>query len=263
MPVRESRRNHDGLLLHMHPNGSLAMPGAGGADGLVYVDILGRNSRTMEVTDFITGEQTSYFGWVHRFLVSPTSPPTPLPAPYQRRRPCVCGGSSGPCTKTGMDRRRRGGEGCPVCVCAAFMSHVRMYAALRPRFRRTIRSPLPLRRALCVSRHRGTAYVRPCSHALLGVSSLAADRCSCCDMAPVRCRREDLDTPRITTGRLYLKAYIKFQRNPPLDPTGRNHMNDLNHVAAVTVPKLDGSGIEIWVPCGFHGDETDTEISTE
>jgi hypothetical protein len=46
------------------------------------------------------------------------------------------------------------------------------------------------------------------------------------------------------------------------DPAG-NPLNDLNHVYSVMVDSLDDSTKEIWLPCGFHGDQVNKEESNE
>ena len=50
-----------------------------------------------------------------------------------------------------------------------------------------------------------------------------------------------------------------------LDPAGYP-LNNLNHVYAVPVSSqlegAEGHVDEIWLPCGFHGDEVNSEISS-
>lgn len=45
------------------------------------------------------------------------------------------------------------------------------------------------------------------------------------------------------------------------DPAGYP-LSDLNHVYSVLVDTLDGSSKEIWLPCGFHGDQVNNETSS-
>lgn len=46
------------------------------------------------------------------------------------------------------------------------------------------------------------------------------------------------------------------------DPAGYP-LNDLNHVSAVRVPTIDNPDkVEVWLPCGFHGDQVNHEISS-
>jgi hypothetical protein len=45
------------------------------------------------------------------------------------------------------------------------------------------------------------------------------------------------------------------------DPDGRP-LDDLNHVSGVLVRNVDTAELEIWLPCGFHGDRVNGEVST-
>ncbi|CAE7243034.1 unnamed protein product [Symbiodinium natans] len=47
-----------------------------------------------------------------------------------------------------------------------------------------------------------------------------------------------------------------LSRDPAGDP-----LDNLNHVYTVLVDKLGGGGKEVWLPCGFRGDEVDQEFS--
>jgi hypothetical protein len=45
------------------------------------------------------------------------------------------------------------------------------------------------------------------------------------------------------------------------DPDGRP-LDDLNHVSAVLVRNVETMKLEIWLPCGFHGDTVNGEVSS-
>jgi hypothetical protein len=60
----------------------------------------------------------------------------------------------------------------------------------------------------------------------------------------------------LITGRQWLS------RTKGKDPSG-NPIDDLNHVTGVLVDNLKGNGQEIWLPCGFHNDQVNKEMSTD
>lgn len=55
-------------------------------------------------------------------------------------------------------------------------------------------------------------------------------------------------------------GFQKQLRTHGLDPAG-NRLDDLNHVYSVVVDRMDGTSREVWLPCGFHGDEVNAEYS--
>ncbi|CAE7885343.1 unnamed protein product, partial [Symbiodinium microadriaticum] len=58
-----------------------------------------------------------------------------------------------------------------------------------------------------------------------------------------------------------LETGLQWSKRTESDDPDGDPLDNLNHVYTVLVDKLDGGGKEVWLPCGFRGDEVDKEFS--
>ena len=55
-------------------------------------------------------------------------------------------------------------------------------------------------------------------------------------------------------------AGLQWSKRTESDDPDGDPLDNLNHVYTVLVDKLDGGGKEVWLPCGFRGDDIPSSI---